>query len=216
VFGREALALAESHEHAHGIVRACWALGYLCAVKGDLVPAIQWWERGLALSREVDRTVPAVLIGASLCYVYALAGRTDECLARLDDAIAGHESLRAGGIVHSLMGVHLAEAGRLTRHPAALSLAKRALALACERGQRVYEADALRVLAELEPSEARWGEAMAIATELGLRPLAAHCHAGLAKLYRDLGKRQESDARFTTATTMYRAMGMTYWLEQTE
>jgi class 3 adenylate cyclase/tetratricopeptide (TPR) repeat protein len=225
VFGREALALAESQEHAHGIVRSCWALGYLYAVKGDVGPAIQWWERGLGLSREVDRTVPAVLIAGSLCYVYALAGRTAESLAKLDDAIKGHESLRAGGIVHSLIGVHLAEACLLTgRRDEAMALGERALTLTRERGQRAYEGWALRLVAELatsddaspEVSEARWHDAMAVAMELEMRPLVAHCHAGFGKLYRPLGKREQSDERFTIASTMYRELGMTYWLERAE
>jgi hypothetical protein len=49
-----------------------------------------------------------------------------------------------------------------------------------------------------------------------MRPLVAHCHAGLAKLYRRTGQRAESDAHFQTATTMYCEMGMTYWLEKAE
>jgi hypothetical protein len=49
-----------------------------------------------------------------------------------------------------------------------------------------------------------------------MRPLVAHCHLGLGKLYRRTGQRQEAKEFLTTATTMYREMGMTYWLEQTE
>ena len=49
-----------------------------------------------------------------------------------------------------------------------------------------------------------------------MRPLVAHCHLGLAKLYRRTGKRGESDEHFATATSMYREMGMTYWLERAE
>ena len=50
----------------------------------------------------------------------------------------------------------------------------------------------------------------------GLRPLVAHCHLGLGKLYRRTGKREQAQEHLTTATTMYRDMGMTYWLEQAE
>ena len=49
-----------------------------------------------------------------------------------------------------------------------------------------------------------------------MRPLVAHCHAGLARLYRRTGKQQEAEEHSTTATTMYRDMGMTYWLERAE
>jgi len=36
------------------------------------------------------------------------------------------------------------------------------------------------------------------------------------KLYRRTGKREVAHEHLTTATTMYREMGMTYWLEQAE
>jgi hypothetical protein len=42
----------------------------------------------------------------------------------------------------------------------------------------------------------------------------AHCHLGLGKLYRRTGKREQAQEHLTTAMTMYREMGMTYWLEQ--
>ena len=57
---------------------------------------------------------------------------------------------------------------------------------------------------------------MALAEELGMRPLLAHCHAGLAKLYRRTGKPQQSDEHLATATAMYREMEMRFWLERTE
>jgi hypothetical protein len=53
-------------------------------------------------------------------------------------------------------------------------------------------------------------------TELGMRPLVAHCHLGLGKLYRRTDKREQAQVHLTTAATMYREMGMTYWLEKAE
>jgi hypothetical protein len=49
-----------------------------------------------------------------------------------------------------------------------------------------------------------------------LRPLIAHCHLGLGKLYRGTGKLEQAQEHLTTATTMYREMGITYWLEKAE
>ncbi len=49
-----------------------------------------------------------------------------------------------------------------------------------------------------------------------MRPLVAHCHLGLGKLYRRTGKREQAQEHLTTATTMSREMGMTYWLEKAE
>ena len=45
-----------------------------------------------------------------------------------------------------------------------------------------------------------------------MRPLLAKCHLGLGKLYRRTGEREQAQEHLTTATTMYREMGMTYWL----
>ena len=49
-----------------------------------------------------------------------------------------------------------------------------------------------------------------------MRPLAAHCHLGLGKLYRRVGKPEQAQEHLATATAMYRGMGMTYWLEKAE
>ena len=58
--------------------------------------------------------------------------------------------------------------------------------------------------------------ALDLASQLRMRPLVAHCHVALAKLYRQTGKRIDSNAHFRTATSMYREMGMTYWLDKAE
>jgi hypothetical protein len=39
---------------------------------------------------------------------------------------------------------------------------------------------------------------------------------GLGKLYRRTGKREQAQEDLATAMTMYREMGMTYWLEKAE
>ena len=49
-----------------------------------------------------------------------------------------------------------------------------------------------------------------------MRPLVAHCHLGLGKLYRRTDKRQEAQEHLTTAATMYREMDMRFYLEQAE
>jgi hypothetical protein len=55
-----------------------------------------------------------------------------------------------------------------------------------------------------------------VRSALGMRPLIANCHLGLGKLYRRTGKREQAQEHLTIATTMYREMGMTNWLEQAE
>jgi uncharacterized protein HemY len=49
-----------------------------------------------------------------------------------------------------------------------------------------------------------------------MRPLVAHRHLSLGKLYRCTGKHEQAQEHLTTATTMYREMEMTCWLEKAE
>jgi hypothetical protein len=68
----------------------------------------------------------------------------------------------------------------------------------------------------LEHAEQHYRQALGVAKELGMRPLVAHCHLGLAKLYRRTDKREQAQEHLATATTMYREMDMRFWLEQAE
>jgi len=57
---------------------------------------------------------------------------------------------------------------------------------------------------------------MAAAEAQEQRPVLAHCHLGLGKLYSRIGKRQADNEHLTTAATMYRDMDMRFWLRETE
>ena len=64
--------------------------------------------------------------------------------------------------------------------------------------------------------EAHYREALALAGSRGMRPLIAHCHLGLGKLYLRTGKRDEAQEHLATASTMYREMDMRFWLDKAE
>jgi tetratricopeptide (TPR) repeat protein len=64
--------------------------------------------------------------------------------------------------------------------------------------------------------EAHYRAALALAEPRGMRPLVAHCHLGLGRLYRRTGHREQAREHLVTATTMYREMDMRFWLEQAE
>jgi tetratricopeptide (TPR) repeat protein len=65
-------------------------------------------------------------------------------------------------------------------------------------------------------AEAHYQQALALAEELGMRPLVAHCHRGLGMLYAEAGQREQARIALSTAMELYRAMEMTFWLPQTE
>jgi len=52
--------------------------------------------------------------------------------------------------------------------------------------------------------------------ELGMRPLTAQCHFGLGRLGQRAGQPQLSEPHLTTATIMFREMGMAHWLKRAE
>jgi predicted RNA polymerase sigma factor len=57
---------------------------------------------------------------------------------------------------------------------------------------------------------------LTLAEELEMRPLVAHCHLGLGKLYRRVGRNDEARAELSTAVAMLREMGMAFWLPEAE
>jgi hypothetical protein len=125
-------------------------------------------------------------------------------------------------IISGFLSEDLILAGRLEE---ALTEAQRGIAWAVDCGERRMLAKLYYVLGDISAllesrSPARAEEAyrhgLMLATELGVRPVLAHCHLGLGKLYRRTGKRELAQEHLATATTMYREMEMTYWLEKAE
>jgi tetratricopeptide (TPR) repeat protein len=113
-------------------------------------------------------------------------------------------------------------AGRMDE---ALALAERALTFGREHKERGHAAWALRLLGDIaaqrhppvtEPAADYYCQAMALAEELGMRPLQAHCHHGLGTLYAKSGRPEQARPELATAIDLYRAMEMTFWLPQAE
>jgi hypothetical protein len=124
---------------------------------------------------------------------------------------------------HSIILCWLSEAYLLAGHgDKASATGELALIRARENKEQGHYAWALRLQGELAAhsafdtalASAHYHQAISLASQLGMRPLVAHCHLGLGKLYRRAGKRKEGQQHLTTATTMYRDMDMAYWLEQ--
>jgi hypothetical protein len=69
---------------------------------------------------------------------------------------------------------------------------------------------------DAETGEANYRKALALAEPRGMRPLVAHCHLGLGKLYRRTRDGSKAEEHLTIAKAMYREMDMGFWLEKAE
>jgi len=221
----DAFTIAESMDDLYTLAQACTMVGLPALLKGTPEQAIPLVERGLDLCRSMYFRHLFPSAASCLGGLYAFAGRSGEAIPLLEEAVEAAASIkrkdRCSIFLARLGEVHL-EAGRPDR---ATESATRALELAREQRERGHEAYALRLLAEIasqaaipevEKAEAFYCQALALAGELGMRPLVAHCHLGLGKLYGRTGKRQQTLEHLTTATTLYREMDMRFWLAQAE
>jgi tetratricopeptide (TPR) repeat protein len=167
---------------------------------------------------------------AYLGYVYALAGRLPEALLLLEQAQAIQEQARATGrgslALQARIVAMLSEAYLLVgRLDDARQGAARALSLARTHGERGSEAWTLRLLGDLAAQEpavqgaaaaSYYAQALALAEELGMRPLQAHCHRDLGMLYTKISQQGQARPELSSAMEMYRTMEMTFWLPQVE
>jgi tetratricopeptide (TPR) repeat protein len=156
---------------------------------------------------------------------YALGGRIADAVPLLTQTLEQTMSTAKAGF-QALCSLTLGEAHLLASHlEEAQALTEGALALARAQQERSHQAYALRLLGDIaarrEPLEsalatAHYQQALALAKELGMRPLQAHCHRGLGRLYAQTGQRQQACAALATAMAMYHTMEMTFWLPQVE
>jgi hypothetical protein len=107
----------------------------------------------------------------------------------------------------------------------ALTYAQHALDLSREQHEQGHESWTLRLFGEItsrgqpleaEPGEPFYRRGLALAEALGMRPLVAHCHFGLGRLYGQTSRGTPARAALAAAIELYRAMDITFWLSQAE
>jgi tetratricopeptide (TPR) repeat protein len=223
--GEEGLRIAEAVAHPGSLMRAYNGLGLVALRQGDLPGALPLLERALSICQDMDLPFHFPVVAAALGAAYTLGGRVTDAVSLLTQAIEQAIAMERG--FHVLFyNLSLGEAqvmvGRLEE---AHVLAEHTLALIREHQERGNEAYALRLLGdiaahqdtpEIQRAEAHYRQALALAEELGMRPLQAHCHRGLGTLYAATGQREQARTELSTAIEMYRAMDMTFWLPQAE
>jgi tetratricopeptide (TPR) repeat protein len=222
----EALRLAEPTHHAFSVGLPHFAASLLHLLKGDWVPARPLIEHAIAVLRTGNVVLSLPHAVALSTWVLAQVGEASEAMTRLREGEDLLERQAALGVVDQLnadyhsLGRTALLLGRLDE---ARSLGDRALKYSPSHPG--YAAQALHLLGDIathpdrfdaDRGEAHYRQALALAEPRGMRPLIAHCHLGLGKLYRRTGNHQQAREHLSTAMTMYREMDMRFWLEQAE
>ena len=224
--GEECLHIAEAVNHPVSLVDAYRSVGQPYLRQGDLHQALPVLERAVGLCEEADLPFHFSLLALRLrlqrmCWA-GVSTRPCGCSnGRSSRPPRAAPCLSRMLQLFTLGEAHL-RAGRLEE---AHTLAARALEYFRTHQERGHEAYALRLLGdiaahrdppEVEEAEASYRQALALADELGMRPLQAHCHLGLGTLYAKTGQREQARAELSAAIDLYRAMEMTFWLPQAE
>ena len=218
---RSAMAI----EHPFGRIVSCGGLGGLYLRQGLLTDAIDVLRQALALCRQWDMQDWFPTIAAFFGQAYALSGREAEALPLLEQAVEQGQALgnkTQQAFVATALGEVYMRAGQMAK---AREQARQALLLAEAYQERGVQAWSLWLMGETlsqtpprdtEAASASYQQALKLAETLEMRPLQAHCHHGLWRVYAQVGQPSRAKAAWSTAMAMYRATGMTYWLRQAD
>jgi class 3 adenylate cyclase/tetratricopeptide (TPR) repeat protein len=223
--GEEGLRIAEAVAHPFSLLFAYRAIGLLALRQGDLSRALPRLERAVGLCQEAGLPVWFPWVAAALGAAYTLDGRITDAVPLLTQAMEQTTAMETAGF-QALCCLSLGEAQVLAgRLEEAHALAEQALALARAHQERGHQAYALRLLGEIaahrtpldaDAAATYYHQALALAEELGMRPLQAHCRRGLGTLYARRGQWQQARTELGAARDLYQAMAMTFWLPQVE
>jgi tetratricopeptide (TPR) repeat protein len=220
--GEEALRLATSGGRGAIPIMASGCLGQLHLAQGDLAQAIRALRECVALCRASGHKTWFRGAAANLGYASALQGHLTEGRVLIEEAVSASGGPRGlGG-----MTAQLSEVWRLLGNDEeAWKHACQALDLTRQTKERPHEVLALYQLGtvyahaaapDAAQAEVYYQQALVLATELGMRPLMAHCHHGRGRLYAQMGRAEHARAALSTAIDLYHAMAMTFWLPQAE
>jgi tetratricopeptide (TPR) repeat protein len=225
---QEALAIrvTKPTQHAFTIGLVQWAAAILPLLRGAWMKARSPIERWFTVLRRghVALHLPNAL--ATSAWVLAQLGETREACNRLRESEQLLERQATEGIL-GYLGWAYHSLGRacllLGRLDEAWTVGHRAVDYSS--GQPGNAAHALHLLGDIaahpdrfdiESGKAHYHKALTFAERRGMRPLVAHCHLGLGKLYRRAADDTKAEEHLTIAVSMYRGMDLGFWLQKVE
>ena len=219
----ENLRLAEAVGQPYDLIIACLSVGEVCLRQGDAPRAVAPLERARDLQRRAHLPIWAPTISTSLGLAYTLIGHIPAAQPLLEEAVEQAAQMKLL-FNQAARLTWLGEAYLAGTQPGrAREAAERALGLALEQQERGNRARALWLLGEIAaieespaagPAEQHYARALAEATELGMRPLVAHCHLGLGRLLRRAGDLDRAREHLASARALFKEMDMRFWLER--
>ena len=198
------------------------ALALAMAARDVLLQALANQYLGQAYMNQGDYRRAIACVGQA---VTSLGGRVTDAVPLLARAIEQSTVVKDGrseSYCCRCMGEAQLLSGCLEE---AHAFAERTLALAHDLQERHSQIYTLRLLGEIamhreppavEQAEAYYRQALALAEELGMRSLQAHCHLGLGTVYTQMTRHEQARAESSAAIALYRAMAMTFWLPRAE
>ncbi|MEE9559649.1 MAG: AAA family ATPase [Acidiferrobacterales bacterium] len=220
----EAVSIAETAGQPYSVAAAYLNTGHVQLVRGDLAQAIPVLERAVELAKNSDLRAILPTTTAVLGVAYALCGRVTEALLTVEESEALTPAVKifdtptaatALGTVHLLAG-KINEAAEATLRTAELAAECGYRGSQARASQLLGEISARRDPPEVARAEDHYRRALALADELGMRPLVAHCHRGLGTLYRRIGERAQAHEHLSRAVRQYREMDMGFYLKEAE
>ena len=217
----EGLQIAETVQHPMSLICASWGAGLLALRQGDLPRALALLERAVAICQDAARPAMFPAIAAALGAAYALGGRLPDALPLLTSALEQTMTTELG-CYQAILAIRcsvISPGRRRRRLPCVPSSWRVPIRNRATRPMRSTSSARLPCIGSprrLSPPTPTTSQALALAEELGMRPLQAHCHRGFGMLYATTGQREQARAALSTAIAMYRGMAMTFWLPETE
>jgi len=216
---------AEAAGHPFAIAVMGVGVGYMHVRRGVAAQAIPILERGIKFCQTYSIEIQIPWAASCLGLAYAFTGRHEAGIEYAQEGVQRSEALgltRFQPLRVTLLAIAYLLAGR---YQDALAAARNSLELARRYRERGPEAWALYLIAasaaRLELEERKevldgYLAALNLADELGMRPLAAHCHLGMSRLYQGTDRNSDAKVELLRAVEMYMQMDMQFYLMQAE
>jgi tetratricopeptide (TPR) repeat protein len=196
--------------------------GFLNLQKGDPATAIRALRRAVELCATWNFNMHLLTATARLGYGHVLADDVLTGLPLLEQTVE-KTAASGGSYEQASFSSWLSDAYlRVNRTDDAIASATQAYALATSSKQKAKQAHSLRMLGaayatgnrdHLDRAESSYAAAFALAQQLGMRPLQAHCQLGLGQVRLHQGQSEAARHHVLEAISVYSALGMQHWLQ---